>query len=73
VSQVILQTTGRTLEPAPDAPLFDNGPLDPFELAHLVLYLQDEFDVILEEHEVSPRALGSIAAITDVVASRERP
>ncbi len=70
VSQVILQTSGRSIAPAPEAPLFDHGPLDPFELPHLVLYLQDEFGVILEAHEVSPEALRSVAAITEILARR---
>ena len=63
VSQVILRTTGRSVRPGPDDPLFENGPLDPVELPLLVLALQDELGVILEPHQASPRALRTISSI----------
>lgn len=73
VSQVILETKGKAVQPTPDEPLFENGYLDPIDLGHLVLRLQAEFDVTLDVGEANARALRSLAAISELIAARVRP
>ena len=70
VSQVILETSGRCVEPAAQEALFEKGFLESVDLVHLVLALQTEFDIVLDAAETNPRTMGSITAITGLVASR---
>lgn len=70
VAQVILETSGRCTEPAPDAPLFEKGYLESVDLAHLVLRLQSELDVTIHPGEAQPLMLRSIDAITELLAPR---
>lgn len=73
VSQVILETKGKSVQPTADEPLFDNGHLDPIDLGHLVLRLQAEFDVTIDVVEANAHALRSLAAISELIAARARP
>ena len=70
VAQVILQTSGRCTEPGHDEDLFAKGYLESIDLGHLVLRLQEEFEMALDPAEAQPRTLRSIDAIAALVAAR---
>jgi hypothetical protein len=71
VARVILQTTGRCVEPQPGEPLFGRH-LHEVELVPLLLALQDEFGVVFAEHEATLQRLGSIESIAALLDRKRR-
>ena len=68
-ADVVLATTGRSVELEADAPLWQRrGPLDPLDRTHLVLALQQRLGVTFARHEIEPTALATPRAIAAIVA-----
>lgn len=50
-----------------DESLFENGFLDSFGIVSLVVFLEDTFDIHLNDDDLSEENLASVAAITNTV------
>lgn len=70
VSRVIQESTGRKVDPKPDAPLIASGILDSLSMVNLVIALQGEFAVELDTSDLNEQSFGSVRAIHDLLQSR---
>jgi len=61
-------TGGR--EVSPDEPLIDNGVLTSLQTVELVTFLEERFDMIVEDDEFDEENFGSVEAIAGLVASK---
>ena len=65
-----LHTRGSPAELTDDHPLLDRGILDSLGLFHLVAFLEDEFDVVIEDEELVPQHFGTIHDIAMLMAAK---
>ncbi|MBV9453660.1 MAG: hypothetical protein JOZ19_06010 [Rubrobacter sp.] len=61
--------TGRRGMPD-DYPLIENGILTSLQTVELVMFMEDRFDITIEDEEFSEENFGSIRAIAELVASK---
>jgi acyl carrier protein len=61
-------TGGRDV--SPDEPLIENGVLTSLQTVELVTYLEERFDIIVEDEEFDEENFGSVEAIASLVASK---
>ena len=61
-------TGGR--EVPPDEPLIENGVLTSLQAVELVTFLEERFDIIVEDDEFDEENFGSVEAIASLVASK---
>ncbi len=61
-------TGGR--EVPPDEPLIENGVLTSLQTVELVTFLEDRFDIVVEDEEFDEENFGSVEAIASLVASK---
>ena len=61
-------TGGR--EVADDEPLIENGVLTSLQTVELVMFLEERFDIVVEDEEFDEENFGSIEAISELVASK---
>ncbi len=61
-------TGGR--EVSPDEPLIENGVLTSLQTVELVTFLEERFDIIVEDEEFDEENFGSVDAIAGLVASK---
>jgi methoxymalonate biosynthesis acyl carrier protein len=61
-------TGGR--EVPPDEPLIENGVLTSLQALELVTFLEERFDIIVEDEEFDEENFGSVEAIASLVASK---
>ena len=61
-------TGGR--EVSPDEPLIDNGVLTSLQTVELVTFLEERFDIVVEDEEFDEENFGSVEAIAGLVASK---
>jgi acyl carrier protein len=61
-------TGGR--EVAPNELLIDNGVLTSLQTVELVTFLEERFDIIVEDEEFDEENFGSVEAIAGLVASK---
>jgi methoxymalonate biosynthesis acyl carrier protein len=61
-------TGGR--EVSPDEPLIENGVLTSLQTVELVTFLEERFDVLVEDEEFDEENFGSVEAIAGLVASK---
>jgi methoxymalonate biosynthesis acyl carrier protein len=61
-------TGGR--EVSPDEPLIENGVLTSLQTVELVTFLEERFDIIVEDEEFDEENFGSVEAIATLVASK---
>jgi methoxymalonate biosynthesis acyl carrier protein len=61
-------TGGR--EVPPDEPLIENGVLTSLQTVELVTFLEERFDVLVEDDEFDEENFGSVGAIASLVASK---
>jgi methoxymalonate biosynthesis acyl carrier protein len=61
-------TGGR--EVSPDDPLIENGVLTSLQTVELVTFLEERFDIIVEDEEFDEENFGSVEAIASLVASK---
>jgi len=61
-------TGGR--EVPPDEPLIENGVLTSLQALELVTFLEERFDIIVEDEEFDEENFGSVEAIASLVANK---
>jgi acyl carrier protein len=61
-------TGGR--EVSPDESLIENGVLTSLQTVELVTFLEERFDIIVEDEEFDEENFGSVEAIASLVASK---
>ena len=61
-------TGGR--EVSEDYPLIENGVLTSLQTVELVTFLEDRFDILVDEDEFDEENFGSVQAIAGLVASK---
>jgi methoxymalonate biosynthesis acyl carrier protein len=61
-------TGGR--EVSPDEPLIENSVLTSLQTVELVTFLEERFDIIVEDEEFDEENFGSVEAIAGLVASK---
>ena len=61
-------TGGR--EVAPDEPLIENGVLTSLQTVELVTFLEERFDIVVEDEEFDEENFGSVEAIAGLVANK---
>jgi methoxymalonate biosynthesis acyl carrier protein len=61
-------TGGR--EVPPDEPIIENGVLTSLQTVELVTFLEERFDMIVEDEEFDEENFGSVEAIAGLVASK---
>ena len=61
-------TGGR--EVSPDEPLIENGVLTSLQTVELVTFLEERFDIVVEDEEFDEDNFGSVEAIAGLVASK---
>jgi acyl carrier protein len=61
-------TGGREI--SPDEPLIENGVLTSLQTVELVTFLEERFDIIVEDEEFDEENFGSVEAIAGLVASK---
>ena len=57
-------------EVPPDEPLIDNGVLTSLQTVELVTFLEERFDIIVEDDEFDEENFGSVEAIASLVANK---
>jgi acyl carrier protein len=55
---------------ASDEPLIENGVLTSLQTVELVTFLEERFDIIVEDDEFDEENFGSVEAIAGLVASK---
>ena len=53
-----------------DEPLIDNGVMTSLQTVELVVYLEDAFDITVEDEEFDEENFGSVEAIATLVESK---
>jgi acyl carrier protein len=61
-------TGGR--EVSPEEPLIENGVLTSLQTVELVTFLEERFDILIEDEEFDEENFGSVEAIASLVASK---
>ncbi len=61
-------TGGR--EVPPDEPLIENGVLTSLQTVELVTFLEERFDIIVEDEEFDEENFGSVETIASLAASK---
>ena len=61
-------TGGR--EVSPEEPLIENGVLTSLQAVELVTFLEERFDIMVEDEEFDEENFGSVEAIAGLVASK---
>jgi methoxymalonate biosynthesis acyl carrier protein len=61
-------TGGR--EVSPDEPIIENGVLTSLQTVELVTFLEERFDIFVEDEEFDEENFGSIEAIAELVANK---
>jgi methoxymalonate biosynthesis acyl carrier protein len=61
-------TGGR--EVSPDEPLIENGVLTSLQTVELVTFLEERFDIIVEDEEFDEENFGTVEAIAGLVAGK---
>lgn len=57
-------------EVADDYPLIENGVLTSLQTVELVGFLEDRFDIVIDEDELDEENFGSVQAIAGLVANK---
>ncbi len=53
-----------------DYPLIENGVLTSLQTVELVMFMEDRFDIVVEDEELDEENFGSINSIVELVASK---
>jgi len=61
-------TGGREI--SPEEPLIENGVLTSLQAVELVTFLEERFDILVEDEEFDEENFGSVEAIASLVASK---
>jgi methoxymalonate biosynthesis acyl carrier protein len=58
-------------EVSDDYLLIENGVLTSLQTVELVMFLEDRFDIVIEDEEFSEENFGSVRAVAELVASKK--
>ena len=61
-------TGGRQVPP--DEPLIENGVLTSLQTVELVMFMEDRFDIVVEDEELNEETFASVRTIADLVTSK---
>jgi acyl carrier protein len=67
---VLRDVSGKSIDPAPEASLFESGLLDSFTLADLVTQLEREFGIRIPDSDLTPRKFDTVERIEAYIAAR---
>ena len=68
IKRDILKQPNRTL--APDTKLISSGLVDSFSLVDLALFVQETFDVTIDDTELNAQTFDTLGQLTELVDSR---
>ena len=69
IANEILKQPGREI--APDEALISSGMIDSFSLMDLALFVEDNFEVRIEDTELNADTFDNLEALTNLIASRK--
>lgn len=69
IAEEILRQPGREL--AADEALISSGLIDSFSLMDLALFVEDNFNVRIEDTELNADTFDTLAALTELIQSRQ--
>jgi acyl carrier protein len=69
IAQKILKQPTRVI--APDEKLISGGLIDSFHLVDLSIFVEDTFNVRLDDTELNARAFDTITQLADLIARRQ--
>lgn len=70
ILNIVRQTAGKPVNPAPGESLFESGLLDSFSLTDLVTGLEAEFKISVPDSDLNPRKFDTIERIEAYLAKR---
>lgn len=69
IATKILKQPSRTIQP--DEALISSGLIDSFSLIDLALFIEDTFNVRIEDTELNSETFDSLQALVDLIQSRK--
>ena len=69
LAETILQQPERNI--APDDPLISSGLIDSFSLVDVALYIEDQFNVVLENTELDGRTFDTLQELSALIQQRQ--
>jgi acyl carrier protein len=70
IAKNILKQPNRILKP--DQPLISSGLIDSFSLVDLALYIEDAFNVRIDDSELNADTFDSLESLAQLIASRQK-
>ncbi len=70
IAKNILKQPSRILKP--DQPLISSGLIDSFSLVDLALYIEDTFNVRIDDSELNADTFDSLESLAQLIASRQK-
>ncbi len=58
---------------AENEPLISSGLIDSFNLVDMALYIEDTYDVHIDDTELNKNTFDTLAQLTDLIQSRMKP
>lgn len=68
ITSEILKQPGRVLDP--NQPLLTSGMVDSFSLVDLALFVEDTFNVHIDDSELNAETFDTLLQLADLIASR---
>jgi len=69
ISEKILKQPSRVIQP--DEALISSGVIDSFSLMDLALFVEDTFNVRIEDTELNAQTFDNLTQLADLIASRQ--
>jgi acyl carrier protein len=69
IATEILQSPDRTI--APDEPLISGGMIDSFSLVDLALFIEETFNVRIDDTELNAETFDTLSQLAEIIASRQ--
>jgi len=66
----ILKQPDRNLDP--DEALISSGVIDSFSLVDLALYVEDNFNVIIDDSELNPETFDNLNSLSELISARQK-
>ena len=69
LQEEIIQQSDRQIDP--DEPLISSGLIDSFSLVDVALFIEDTFNVVLENTELDGRTFDTLTELSDLIQKRQ--
>jgi len=69
ISEKILKQPNRVIQP--DEPLISSGVIDSFSLMDLALFVEDTFNVRIEDTELNAQTFDTLTQLAELISSRQ--